>query len=226
MTALYLGATSLLADPGEDCRPRTHHRHCPDRQRPVRRAIGTISNWRNRVREVIRAAGASAMNSRRTRSRRPATAEPRRSNRNSLIWASSKSFRLSPSTAWCDPGATRPAGPACCGGDREHAGDRALVRPMRTAGTMASGRLRTVCLEARINFRGRDRLRGVHEHRGLLRAVGSATATRWDGLDHDSLSEALGMSLPGGAAIPRPTASAGRSHDELGARIVDMAGRS
>ena len=73
------------------------------------------------------------------------------------------------------------------GGDRQHARDRALGRA--DAQRLAPGRahrLRHHGLEsARADGRRRDRLRGVHGHRGLLGALGRPLQHHGHGLDHE-----------------------------------------
>ena len=73
------------------------------------------------------------------------------------------------------------------GGDRQHAGDRALGRPdAERLARRRAHRLGHRGLEiARAAGRRRDRLRGVHEHRGLVGAIGRPLQHHGHRLDHE-----------------------------------------
>ena len=96
------------------------------------------------------------------------------------------------------------------GGDREYARDRAVGRP--DAERLAQGRahrLRHRGLEgARAARRRRDRLRGVHEHRGLLGAVGRPLQHHGHRLHHELAGGSARHVAAGLRRDPRPLSRA------------------
>ena len=73
---------------------------------------------------------------------------------------------------------------------------------------------------------GRDRLRRVPGHGRGRRRRRSATATPWARRSSmNAMAEALGMSLPGCAAIPAPYRERGQMAYATGRRIVEMVRR-
>ncbi len=105
-----------------------------------------------------------------------------------------------------------------------HACDRAFGRPdAERLVQRRAHRIRHHRLEAtRAACRRRDRLQRVHRNRGLLGPSVGHCNTMGTASTMNSLAEALGMSLPGCAAIPAPYRERGQIAYETGKRIVEM----
>jgi dihydroxy-acid dehydratase len=178
-----------------------------------------------RVRDGIVAAGGIASSSRCIRSRKPASGRRRCSTATSPISGWSNAVRLPARRGGADHRLRQDhAGAADGGGHRQHSGDRALGRP--DAERLARGRAHRV---------GHHRLEspraaaaGEIDYEQFMEMVASSAPsvgycnTMGTATTMNSLAEALGMQLPGSAAIPAPYRERGQMAYETGKRIVEM----
>ena len=200
------------------------HRHRPDRQRPVAVQPPPLE-LANRVRDGIRDAGGIPlefpMHPIQETGKRPTAAL----DRNLAYLGLSSSCTAICSMASCSPrAATRPRPRRIMAAATSHPGDRALGRA--DAQRLLEGRA------GRLRHRGLVRapaigrrphqLRGIPRFGGGLGAVVGHCNTMGTASTMNALAEALGLSLPGCAAIPAPYRERGQIAYETGRRAVEI----
>jgi dihydroxy-acid dehydratase len=183
-----------------------------------------------RVREGIREPAAWPSSSRSTPSRKPASARPPALDRNLAYLGLVEVLYGYPLdgvvlTIGCDK--TTP-GHADGGGDGEHPGDRPVGRA--DAERLAPRRAHRLG-HHRVEG-ARDAAAGEIDYEGFIELVASSAPstgycnTMGTATTMNSLAEALGMQLPGSAAIPAPYRERRRWPTVTGQRIVDMVART
>ena len=226
MTALYIERyLNFGLTPGRAALGQADHRHRPDRLRPfaVQSPSSRARQARARRHHARPAAWRSSFPS--TRSRRRASGRPRRSTAISPISASSRFSMAISSTAWCSrPGCDKTT-PACImaaatvnmpaivlsGGPMNngwHHGERT------GSGTIV-WKARAELAEGKIDYEQfMEIVTSSAPSVGHCNTMGTASTM-------NALAEALGMSLPGCAAIPAPHRERGQIAYETGKRIVE-----